>query len=117
MFFDAFYFITHSREGDWGSLTQLFFDNLSTMLGVIFAIQNMAGFGVDPDQINEIVWGKIVPGIGLTLVVGNVYYSWMSIRMTNKYGRTYTAQPYGLNTPAAFAFVFNIMCTYFFNAT
>jgi adenine/guanine/hypoxanthine permease len=34
--------------------------------------------------------------------------------MTNKYGRQYTAQPYGLNTPAAFAFVFNIIYTVFF---
>jgi AGZA family xanthine/uracil permease-like MFS transporter len=114
--FYAFYFITHSRDGDWGTLTQLFFDNLSTLLGALFAIQNMSNFGVDPDQINQIVWGKIVPGVGLTLIIGNLYYSWQSIRMTNKHGRPYTAQPYGINTPAAFAFVFNIMCMYFFNA-
>jgi AGZA family xanthine/uracil permease-like MFS transporter len=34
--------------------------------------------------------------------------------MTNKYGRQYTAQPYGLNTPGAFAFVYNIIYTLFF---
>jgi AGZA family xanthine/uracil permease-like MFS transporter len=34
--------------------------------------------------------------------------------MSNKYGRQYTAQPYGLNTPGAFAFVYNIMYTVFF---
>lgn len=34
--------------------------------------------------------------------------------MSNKYGRQYTAQPYGLNTPGAFAFVFNIIYTIFF---
>jgi adenine/guanine/hypoxanthine permease len=34
--------------------------------------------------------------------------------MTNKYGRQYTAQPYGLNTPGAFAFVYNIIYTVFF---
>jgi adenine/guanine/hypoxanthine permease len=35
--------------------------------------------------------------------------------MTNKYGRQYTAQPYGLNTPGAFAFVYNIIYTVFFS--
>lgn len=104
-------------DGDWGTLTQLFFDNLSTLLGALFAIQNMSNFGVDPDQINQIVWGKIVPGVGLTLIIGNLYYSWQSIRMTNKHGRPYTAQPYGINTPAAFAFVFNIMYPVYFSGS
>lgn len=35
--------------------------------------------------------------------------------LTNHYGRQYTAQPYGLNTPGAFAFVFNIIYTVFFS--
>ena len=101
--------------GDWGSLTQLFFDNLSTLLGALFAVQAIATFAVPTDitnEINNVVWGKIVPGVGFTLCLGNIYYSWMAIRLTKKYGRPYTAQPYGLNTPQAFAFVFNVMCTY-----
>ena len=100
-------------SGDWGCLTQLFFDNLSTLLGALFAIQNMANFdGVpaDAQEIEQVVWGKIVPGVGLTLLLGNAYYTWMGIRLTNQHGRPYTAQPYGLNTPQAFAFVFNVMC-------
>jgi AGZA family xanthine/uracil permease-like MFS transporter len=99
------------RGGDWGALTQLFFDNLSTLLGAVFAIQSMVTFGAPQEDVNNIVWGRIVPGVGVTMVVGNAYYTWMAIRLTKKWGRNYTAQPYGLNTPAAFAFVFNIMCT------
>jgi len=103
--------------GDWGSLGQLFFDNLSTLLGALFAIQNMENFGVSRSVIDDIIFGRIVPGVGITLAIGNLYYSWQAIRLTNTYGRQYTAQPYGLNTPAAFAFVFNIMYTvYFANA-
>jgi mannose/fructose/N-acetylgalactosamine-specific phosphotransferase system component IIC len=101
--------------GDWGSLTQLFFDNLSTLLGALFAVQAIGNFAMPTDisnEINGVIWGKIVPGVGFTLCLGNVYYSWMAIRLTKKYGRPYTAQPYGLNTPQAFAFVFNVMCTY-----
>lgn len=98
--------------GDYGSLTQLFFDNLSTLLGALFAVQAMSSFGAPEEDISGVIWGKIVPGVGFTLCTGNIYYSWMAIRLTKKYERPYTAQPYGLNTPQAFAFVFNVMCTW-----
>lgn len=74
----------------------------------------MTSFGVPVDDINKIVWSKIVPGVGLTMVLGNAYYTWQAIRLTKTWGRPYTAQPYGLNTPAAFAFVFNIMYPVYF---
>ena len=100
--------------GDCGSLTQLFFDNLSTLLGALFAMQGLMNFGVSQDTMDGIIFGKIVPGCGMTLAFGNIFYSWQAIRLTAKWGRQYTAQPYGLNTPAAFAFVFNIIYTVFF---
>jgi hypothetical protein len=98
--------------GDFGALAQLFFDNLSTLLGALFAIQEMIKFGAPASDVDAVIWGRIVPGVGLTLMLGNMYYTWQAIRVTNSCGRPYTAQPYGLNTPAAFAFVFNIMCEY-----
>jgi AGZA family xanthine/uracil permease-like MFS transporter len=70
----------------------------------------MANFGAPKDDIDQVIWEKIVPGVGLTLLLGNAYYTWMGIRLTNRWGRPYTAQPYGLNTPQAFAFVFNVLC-------
>lgn len=82
--------------GDWGSLSQLFFDNLSTLLGALFAIQALGTFGdiaVSQEVLNEYVWGRIVPGVGITLLAGNIYYSWQAIRLTNSCGRQYTAQP------------------------
>jgi AGZA family xanthine/uracil permease-like MFS transporter len=87
------------------------------LLGALFALQGLTNFGdisVSQDVMNEYIWGRIVPGVGITLLAGNVYYSWQAIRLTNRYGRQYTAQPYGLNTPAAFAFVFNIIYAVFF---
>lgn len=104
--------------GDWGSLSQLFFDNLSTLLGALFAVQGLSNMGpisVSKAVMDEYVWGRIVPGVGVTLLLGNIYYSWQAIRVTNHCGRQYTAQPYGLNTPAAFAFVFNIIYAVFFS--
>jgi hypothetical protein len=52
--------------------------------------------------------------VGVTLSAGNVYYSWQAIRLTNLHGRQYTAQPYDLNTLAAFSFIFNIIYAVFF---
>lgn len=39
---------------DWGCLTQLFFDNASTLLGVLAAIFNMTAFGVPLGVINKV---------------------------------------------------------------
>lgn len=38
---------------DWGCMTQLFFDNASTLLGVLAAVYNMENFGVPGDIIDE----------------------------------------------------------------
>lgn len=101
--------------GDLGAWSQLFFDNLSTLLGAVFAIQSLIVDGVSESVMNEYIWGRIVPGVGLAMFCGNIYYSWMAIRVTNKWGRQYTAQPYGLNTPQAFAFIFNIIYSVFYS--
>jgi adenine/guanine/hypoxanthine permease len=91
---------------------------MSFCAGVLFALQaltNQGDISVSTSTMNEYLWGKVVPGVGLSFFIGNIYYSWMAIRMTVKYKRQYTAQPYGLNTPGAFAFVYNIIYTIFFN--
>jgi len=106
--------------GDWGSLTQLFFDNLSTLLGALLSIQalsnadNFGGIAVSEDVSNGIVWGKIAPGVGLTMVIGNIFYTWQGCRATAQYNRQYTANPYGINTPAAFTVIFGVLYPTFF---
>ena len=39
---------------DWGCMTQLFFDNISILLGVLAVLFNMTSFGVPIDVINEV---------------------------------------------------------------
>ena len=39
---------------DWGCTCQLFFDNASTLLGVLVAVFNMTAFGVPIDVINTV---------------------------------------------------------------
>ncbi|CAN0344518.1 unnamed protein product, partial [Ascophyllum nodosum] len=102
------------KGADWGCMTQLFFDNTSILLGVLSVLFNMTYFGVPIDVINEVVYKKIVPGMGITLVFGNTYYTYLSMRRSKEEGRAFTAQPYGINTPGAFAFVFNIIYPVYF---
>ena len=99
--------------GDFGCICQLFFDNLSTILGVLYATQDLTRIGnVSPSVMNDILFRRVSPGIGLSLLLGNTYYSYMATRQAKKYGRPYTAQPYGINTVQSFALVFNVICTY-----
>jgi hypothetical protein len=88
----GFYKGLSMNGADMGAWCQLFFDNLGTLLGVLIAVQDMENFGVSRGVINETVFGKIVPGVGISLLVGNVYYSWQAIRLTNKFGRQYTGK-------------------------
>jgi adenine/guanine/hypoxanthine permease len=79
-------------SGDFVSLFSLFFDNLSTLLGLSGAI-----LGLNPQSalLKEIVYQRIIPAAGVMLFLGNAYYTWQAIRMRNKYNKPYTAQPYG----------------------
>lgn len=98
-------------SGDWVSLFSLFFDNLSSILGLAGAI---LGMSPGNKKLEEIVYERIVPAVGFMLFLGNVYYSYQAIRMTKKHGRPFTAQPYGINGAGGFPFVFGIMYGVYF---
>jgi AGZA family xanthine/uracil permease-like MFS transporter len=71
--------------------------------------------GSNAPIVTEILYKRIVPAAGVMLFVGNVFYTWQAIRMTRKYKKAYTAQPYGLNTAGGFPFIFGIMYGVFFS--
>jgi adenine/guanine/hypoxanthine permease len=57
-----------------------------------------------------IVYGRILPGVALSLMVGNFYYSWLAYRQGKQEGRDdLTALPYGINTVSLFAYIFLVM--------
>jgi AGZA family xanthine/uracil permease-like MFS transporter len=56
------------------------------------------------------VFGKILPALGIALVLGNVYYSYLGRRLARKENRTdVAAMPYGPSVPHMFIVVFVIM--------
>ncbi|CAF1463901.1 unnamed protein product [Adineta ricciae] len=89
-------------RGDIDGLFALFIDNMATLLAIILTLQ--------PVLDSDIIYGKIVTGVALAMVWGNIYYVYMARKLAYKEKRgDICAMPYGINTPGAFAFVFGII--------
>jgi adenine/guanine/hypoxanthine permease len=59
---------------------------------------------------DELLFGRILPGAGLSLLVGNLYYAHQARKLAEAEGRDdVTAQPFGLNTPTVFLFLYLVM--------
>ena len=59
---------------------------------------------------SALVYGRILPGIAISYLCGNVFYAWQAHRMARREKRTdVCALPYGINTPSLIAYVFLVM--------
>ncbi len=89
---------------DIDGLLGLALDNLIQILLIVSLCQGLLGYPA------ALVYGRILPAVALSLVVGNVYYSWLAYRLGVQEGRDdRTALPYGINTVSLFAHVFLVM--------
>ena len=58
----------------------------------------------------ELVYGRVLPAAALSILAGNLFYSWQAMQLARKEGRDdVCALPYGINTPSVFAYVFLVM--------
>ncbi len=91
-------------RGDIDGFFGLAIDNLVQLL----LIDTLCRFvlGMPPD----ILYGRILPGAAISMVIGNVYYAWQARRVMAETGRMdVCALPYGINTVSLFAYVFLVM--------
>lgn len=59
---------------------------------------------------SNIVFGKVIPAIGISLIIGNIYYAYMAKRLAIKEKRSdVTAMPYGPSVPHYFLVTIVIM--------
>lgn len=59
---------------------------------------------------DALLFGRILPGAGLSLLVGNLYYARQARQLAEAENREdVTAQPFGLNTPTVFLFLYLVM--------
>src|SRR5271167_937889 len=81
----------------------LFIDNVVQLLVVVGLCPALAGL---PEWL---VVGRILPGIAVSLVAGNLFYAWQAHRLSQRTGKPVTALPFGVNTVSLFAFIFLIL--------
>ena len=99
----------HFSKGDWNGLLTLVTDNLAKI--VILPIILIGTFQFAP----ELVFGRILPGIGLGLFVGLSMFTYLGRKLAKTEQRTdVTALPYGISTPAMFVYLFAIMGPVYF---
>jgi adenine/guanine/hypoxanthine permease len=90
--------------GDWNGFFGLF---TNVLLNVIVITGLCLGVVKMP---SDLVYGRILPALGVALPIGNLYYAWLAWRLAKKEGRgTVTAMPYGPSVPHMFIVVFLIM--------
>lgn len=94
------WFVRRDIDGFFG----LALDNLIQILVIVSLTQGVLQFPA------TLVYGRILPGIALSLIMGNFYYSWLAYRQGQKDNRDdITALPYGINTVSLFAYIFLVM--------
>lgn len=91
------------KKEDTDAFFALFQNNLANF--VVIAV-TMLGMGFPA----SIVFGKVIPGAAVAVMVGNLYYAYMAKRLAEKEGRTdVTALSYGISTPVMFVFLFGVL--------
>ena len=94
------WFVRSDVDGFFG----LALDNLVQLLLIDALCRTVLGF---PDAL---IYGRILPGAAVSLLVGNLFYSWQAVRLGQREGRSdVCALPYGINTVSLFGFVFLVM--------
>src|SRR5574337_27960 len=91
-------------RGDIDGFFGLFIDNLLQLMVISVLGRLVSGLPT------ELITGRILPGAAVSILIGNLLYTWQARRLMRESGRTdVTALPYGINTPSLLAFLFLIM--------
>ena len=90
-------------HGDLDAFLFVSSNNLATLLSALVACKSI---GLDDD----ILYRSVVQGFGVAMMVGNLYYWAQGYLKAHREGRSdITCQPFGVNTPGVFPFIFTIM--------
>lgn len=93
-------------RGDLDGFFGLMVDNLAQVLLIVALAGSTAFAGLPP----EIIFGRILPGVALSLLLGNLFYAWQARRSARRWGNpACTALPYGINTPSVIAYIYFVM--------
>jgi AGZA family xanthine/uracil permease-like MFS transporter len=92
------------KVGDVNAFFGLVLDNMTQL--VLMAAVLMGVFGLPAD----IVLYRMIPGTAMGVLVGDLVFTWLAVRMAKREGRTdRTAMPLGIDTPSLFGFTFGVI--------
>lgn len=91
-------------RGDLDGFIGLFIDNLLQLMLITSLCPLLCGFDLG------FIVTVMLPGAAVSILAGNLFYSWMAYQLHKKTGRDdITALPYGINTPSLIAYITLIM--------
>lgn len=97
------WFTRRDLDGFFG----LFVDNLVQLLLIVALCGALCGMTGDKAYL---LYARILPGAGLSVLFGNLFYGWQARRLARREGRDdVTALPYGINTPSLLVYIFFVM--------
>src|SRR5437773_907138 len=90
--------------GDVNGFLGLALDNVTNLVILASLLIGVFGFPAD------LVLGRMVPGTALGVLIGDVVYTGLAVRLMRLSGRAdVTAMPFGIDTPTLFAMVFGVL--------
>jgi adenine/guanine/hypoxanthine permease len=91
-------------RGDVDGFFAIALDNLVQLL--LIPVLCIGVVGMSP----AMVFGRILPGIAVSYIAGNLFYAWQAHRLARRENRVdVCAIPFGLNTPTMIAYAFLVM--------
>lgn len=97
------------QKGDWNGFWALLADNLANLVIAATICKIVLGMS------DEVVFGHILPGLGVALFAGLAFYGWLGRRLAEESGRDdVTALPYGISTPVLFVYLFGVLGPLYF---
>jgi AGZA family xanthine/uracil permease-like MFS transporter len=92
------------HKGDMDGFFGLFVDNLIQLILIVVLCNTVLRMPT------EMVFGRILPGAAVSLLIGNIFYAFQARSLAQRTGRCdVTALPYGINTISLFAFILFVM--------
>jgi AGZA family xanthine/uracil permease-like MFS transporter len=91
-------------SGDVNAFFGLAVDNLTNLVVLAGLLVGVFGFPAD------LVLYRIVPGTALGVLVGDLWYTWLALRLARQTERSdVTAMPFGIDTPSLFGITFGVL--------
>jgi adenine/guanine/hypoxanthine permease len=94
-------------KGDLDGFFGLAVDNLVQLLLIVTFCSSFCGM-TGPDA--KFIYAHILPGAGVSLLIGNLFYALQAHWVARREGRDdVTALPFGINTPSLLVYIFFVM--------